>query len=99
MNVPGSVQCLLTVQVDGFEIACSLLFGFPQPRASCCFTRNKSALLLYAHKAIPFLSGCFYTLYFEMLLKSNSQPSLCSITFPTAPSACLEVPKLAILFF
>lgn len=28
-----------------------------------------------------------------MLLKSSSQPSLCSITLPTAPSACLEVPK------
>lgn len=59
MNVPGGMQRLLTVQVDGFEIACSLLAGFPQRRASGLFTQSKPALLLYARTVMPFLSGCF----------------------------------------
>lgn len=73
------------LQADGFEIAPSLLLCLPHPRPSGLCTHNKPALLL--HPSV-FLNVC--------LLKSSSQPSLCSIILATAPSACLEFPDLLI---
>lgn len=68
LNVPGGMQQLFTVQVDGCEIAWSLLVGFPQPRTSGLFTHNKPALPLICTHSQTFLQWLF--LHFSAFLNA-----------------------------